>query len=165
MIHVHGKSVAKWNGLSHAIRNSRSSASSVASATGHARARGVFSNSATSPKRRQFSDGPLSHKHNRRHRSSSIPAQGPQPSLQAGKVSLSRDFHWTNSIVVGVLIKIYISAWQHECLEAARISKKHRRPPAMTDPETSMSSKVQLKENRFMRSPVKNTIATSFTGV
>lgn len=130
------------------------------------RERGAFfSNSATSPKRRQFSDGPLSHKHNRRHRSSSIPAQGPQPSLQAGKVSLSRDFHWTNSIVVGVLIKIYISAWQHECLEAARISKKHRRPPAMTDPETSMSSKVQLKENRFMRLPVKNTIATSFTGV
>lgn len=90
---------------------------------------------------------------------------GPKPSLQAGKVSLSRDFHWTNSIVVGVLIKIYISAWQHECLEAARISKKHRRSPAMTDPQTSMSPKVQLKENRFMRSPVKNIIATSFTGV
>lgn len=161
MLHVHGKSVAKWNGLSHAIRNSRSSASSVASGTGHARARGVFSNSAASPKWRQFSDGPLSHKHNQRRRSS----PGPKPSLQAGKVSLSRDFHWTNSIVVGVLIKIYISAWQHECLEAARISKKLRRPPAMTDPETSMSPKVQLKENRFMRSPVKNTIATSFTGI
>lgn len=68
-------------------------------------------------------------------------------------------------MVVGVLIKIYISAWQHECLEAARISKKHRRPPAMTYPEKSMSPKAQLKENRFTRSPVKNTIVFSFTGV